>query len=137
MGGKEVDFFSRPFLPSSVSYRLFFFFCKMVLCKLQMLLFLLQKQTREDIEYCLGCGPFQVVLSKKPNINNTQTKNPTLNPTLTQQNHNPHPPSTFSFSIVFVSLSCIHKTAAKDGKREAAWAHCLLRQLVPSLAGPL
>lgn len=56
----------------------------MVLCKLQMLLFLFQNETREDSKYCLACGLFQVVLSKKTNINKTQTnKNPKHNITPT------------------------------------------------------
>jgi len=71
-GRKKSGFLLQPFSFLFCKLEMVFFFCKMVLGKLQLLLFLFQNETREDIEDCLACGLFQAFLSKNPSVNTTQ-----------------------------------------------------------------
>lgn len=141
MGGKKVGSFSSPFLPSSASYRFFFSSVRWSCASYRCSYFCFRmKQGISSTVWPVGCLHLsKKTTSTKHKQTNKQTQNPKHNTAPPKSlSPNPHPSSSFSFSVVFVSPSCIHKKAAKDRKLEAAWAHWLLGQLdLSSLARPI
>lgn len=114
----KVCFFSSPFLPFSISC--IFFFCKMVLCKLQMLISV--SEWNENIKYCLACELFCLKTQHQQNANKKKPQNtnkPTLNTTV------PPKPPILTLPAVSAFLLSLSHLPASTTKQHRPGSHRL------------